>query len=312
MLRSLSSPILHETAFVEENAAQDEIFNPLGPPHPLVLLSVGDTIGQITRLSQSPDIFLVRDCVPSKYDRDTIMRTADASGMKVAGTRRSGTNTVRQNSFLTWINPYELPKNDTSSCREARSIVRKMTNNARTLFAHSAMNALLDDGEFVYSYAEDVQVAKYDQGGAFSPHHDGFERYLTVLTYMNGVGGTYFPLANTNEVDVSSEQEASAMTEDSAPGRDGLLLVGKEGSEPYTHVSQKIGSAIIEICPGDAVAFYNYKSDGQKDWKSLHASLSVPEEKWIATNWFLSERLTGPFGPLYKDRLANMMKDTSK
>jgi hypothetical protein len=49
------------------------------------------------------------------------------------------------------------------------------------------------------SYAEDMQVAMYDAGGGYDYHHDGFGRYLTVLSYLNGVGGTYFPFGDDED-----------------------------------------------------------------------------------------------------------------
>jgi hypothetical protein len=44
---------------------------------------------------------------------------------------------------------------------------------------------------------EDLQVLQYGIGGEFVLHHDGEPRVLTVIYYLNGVGGTWFPLART-------------------------------------------------------------------------------------------------------------------
>jgi len=45
---------------------------------------------------------------------------------------------------------------------------------------------------------EDMQVLKYNTGGEFVLHHDGEPRILTAIYYLNGVGGTWFPLARTS------------------------------------------------------------------------------------------------------------------
>ena len=42
--------------------------------------------------------------------------------------------------------------------------------------------------------AEDLQVAKYDKDGHFDYHQDVYSRYLTVLTCLNGIVGTYFEM----------------------------------------------------------------------------------------------------------------------
>ena len=42
-------------------------------------------------------------------------------------------------------------------------------------------------------------MLRYADGGAYAPHHDTARdapRALTVLYYLNGVGGTWFPLAD--------------------------------------------------------------------------------------------------------------------
>lgn len=336
--------ILSDLDLIESSHDEDGlVFNPLGPPTKLAALSVGDTLfatpgglggggggddtqqhadhGPITRLSQSPDVFLIQGLLPSKQERDTILRAAKGKGMKIAGTRKSGTNTVRKNSFLTWIDPYDLQPltldHDDEDSQEDNIglIVRKLATSARQLFAHKTMNALYRDGEYKYCHGEDLQVAKYDAGGFFECHHDGYGRFLTILTYQNGVGGTYFPLANVEQrnVIVACQKDALEVALNCVPGRDGLLLVGKEGMKAYTTTVGKhnhcrdggsLTESVVEIYPGDAIAFYNYQANGQEDWKSLHGSLTVPEEKWIATNWFRSEALTGRFAALHKAELA--------
>jgi hypothetical protein len=256
-------------------------------------------------------MFLIRNFASSQEDRDTIVRAAEANGMKVAGTRKSDANSVRKNSFLTWINPYNIDEEEGYEVRKGgcMAIAMILTNRARTMFAHTMMNELFKEGDYNYCNAEDIQVGKYDKGGCYDYHHDGYGRFLTVLTYQNGIGGTYFPLANTStcaddEFGIICEKDASALASNCLPGRDGIIFVGREGLESYTASSSVAVGSVVEINPGDAIAFYNYKADGRENWKSLHASLSVPEEKWIVTNWFRSDALTGPVASLFKDRLS--------
>ena len=93
---------------------------------------------------------------------------------------------------------------------------------------------------------------------------------------------------------------------------DGLIFVGKEGIGAYYNSLSKSSfleeRSVVEVEAGDAVAFYNYNGAGDgmaggRDWMSLHASLMVPEEKFISTCWFRSEALTGPFGWLHRQAL---------
>ena len=299
--------------------------NFLGPPHALASLSVGDTTidGQITRLSSSPDLFLIRNHISSQMDRDSIKTGAIDNGMKLAGTTKSDENTVRKNSYLTWMNPYELLLSE--ECNQKKGvtpILLALLRSARSTFVHSTMNDLFDRGEYNYCMAEDVQVAKYDIGGMYNTHHDGYGRFLTVLTYLNGVGGTYFPFANNTSTNgatniITCQREAELAAE--GAGNSGLLVVGIEGIEAYNigdddYSNQTLPNnksnitadySTVQIQPGDAVAFYNYNADGEKEWKSLHESRSVPREKWIVTNWFRSESLTGSLSSLYKASLLD-------
>ena len=131
-----------------------------------------------------------------------------------------------------------------------------------------------------------------------------FHTLPQVLTYLNGVGGTYFPFAQMPEselegIDFSNENAVSVMAFKHKVGQCGVLVVGKEGKDAYLGSTMNPRS-IVDIQAGDAIAFYNFDSDGTKDLRSLHCSLSVPEEKWISSCWFRSEALTGPFGYMKK------------
>ena len=168
-------------------------------------------------------------------------------------------------------------------------------------------------------------MARYDAGGNFDYHHDGYGRYLTVLYYLNGVGGTYFPFGDDDDratMGVGGDGGAllaAATSKGFADEARGVLIVGKEGSDAYTAADFAPSPSvhrrdsrlvvnpknIVRIGPGDAVAFYSYDIDGVRDMRTLHCSLTVPEEKWISTCWFRSEELTGPFASLKKARMMD-------
>jgi hypothetical protein len=275
-------------------------FNPLGPPERLASLGIGDLITiphpfggehesvNIKRLSRDPDIFLLQNFLACDKMRLLLRKSAVEQGLKVAGTRKSDENAIRKNSYLAWIDAEEVEPEG-----ELSNIMSNMGRFVVDAFVHESLRNEWDLYEL-----ESIQVAKYDEGGRFDEHHDGFGRFLTVLSYLNGIGGTYFPYAQTNEGKPANEFVIS-----NVPGRNGLLVTGHEGSTPYfSHESEE--SAVVQIQPGDAVAFYNYNVGG-RILSSVHSSLSVPSEKWIATNWLRSSQLTGPHGSLHLQNLSN-------
>jgi hypothetical protein len=290
-------------------------FNPIGPPSILSELLVGEafsiTDSTINRLSKSPDIFLIKAFL-SQNDRDVLMQAASNQGLKMAGTRNSEINTIRKNSYLTWIDPHNISGEHDA---EALKIAKEMVFKSGAYCVHEALHKVIAEGGKVdYFFAEDVQVAKYDADGRFGYHHDGYSRYLTVLVYLNGIGGTYFPFANlgfdVHAIDNAVEESAVEIARKSKDvGKDGILIVGKEGAGPYiTSGHDAPLKSVFEIEAGDAVAFYSYKPSGDKEWRALHCSLPVPEEKWIATCWFRSEALTGPFSYLKKEALLESVQ----
>ena len=279
--------------------------NFLGPPKVLSSLQIEETYyhplqsKNITRLSTQPDIFLIRNYIASSNDRETLMDMAITQGMKIAGTRESKVNTVRKNSYLAWIDPHSFYSNKRD--KDAISIVREIIAKSRQYFAHDVMNYLMDNVEKIdYAVAEEMQVAKYDSNGHFNYHHDGYGRYLTVISYLNGIGGTYFPFGNMgcklkeDGIDFTTEDLVSVMAFKKTVDKCGILIAGKEGANAYTSSSSLNPKTIIDIQAGDAIAFYSYAPNGDKDQRSVHCSLAVPEEKWISTCWFRSVALTGP------------------
>jgi hypothetical protein len=274
--------------------------------------------------------------LPNERDRSVLTGIGNSAGrMKLAGTNKSEQNTVRKHSYLAWIDPHSITSAGSYiDSHDETTLARSMCRRAREHFISDILQKQHHDGRLDYCWTEDLQVAMYRPGGRFDYHHDGNGRFLTVLCYVNGVGGTYFPFANPGEEGVSvvdfCDNERLATDVAAAtkrPGEDGMLLVGKEGIGAYClskDLCQK--SSIVEIEAGDAVAFYSYNgagssastiaAGGSRDWKSLHASLTVPEEKFISTCWFRSEALTGPFGWLHRQALleteTTMMRDAPK
>jgi hypothetical protein len=134
-------------------------------------------------------------------------------------------------------------------------------------------------------WVENLQLLKYTHNGKYVLHHDGHERVLTSLYYLNGIGGTWFPLANHDECEPNSRDTAIEMSQECIPGRDGLLLVGDEADRD---LGDNIN--VVRVQAGDAAVFYNYRlsSDGEafSDWRTLHAGMPSPQVKRIANHWF--------------------------
>lgn len=322
---------------VGKNSSSEE-FNPLGPPSNLASLNVGESsdiplmdyascsvdIVSVTRLSRNPDIFLARNFVKNP---ETFIQAGKQRGLKQAGTRKSDENTVRKHSFLTWLdNKKDEITSENNRCY--MNAVSQTTKLAKSLFVHETLqNSIGNDNSHALVSSEDMQVAKYDDSGSYDLHHDGYNRFLTVLHYLNGVGGTFFPLAQTTskresdaEPPIIQMDENRISLQNYEPGRDGLLLVGKEGIAAYSSVLQRdddSNNCIVNIQAGDSIVFYNYNlsenilGDGQnnKEWRSIHAALPVTTEKWISTNWFRSTDLTGPFAHFHRERLLEDCKN---
>ena len=128
--------------------------------------------------------------------------------------------------------------------------------------------------------SEDMQVLRYDSGGEYVFHHDGNDRILTVLYYLNGEGATWFPLAQNKSKHAfqpQSREEAFDHAEGLKPGVDGVMV--------STDFSTRT-SAYIPVSRGDAVAFFSYHDDGRMDWNALHAGLPARNEKFVAAHFF--------------------------
>ncbi len=325
----------------------DTFINPLGPPNSLHKLHIHDeyTIHNhpffsndkdkdkdnnkiiIRRLSKEPDIFLLENFLHSDTIRSILIQGALEKGLKIAGTKNSNDGSIRKNSYLTWIEKVDSKSysddNYDDNHDEVGYIANCMTQFVAETFIHETLlnqrhpNSNISSSASIhndYITLEDLQIAKYDKGGCFHEHHDGFGRFLTVLTYLNGVGGTFFPYAKTTDDDDDDIGDINTGLQ-LLQTRSGLLVVGTEGLESYysnniddnDNTRNKVDPAnIVPIKAGDAIVFYNYNI-GDRDLRSVHESLTVPCEKWIATNWVRSESLTGSFSHLHLERLLENM-----
>lgn len=258
----------------------------LGPPEPLASLPLGQSVNAfrsfqdddstrhdfaIQRLSYSPHVFLLRRFLTNGECKQ-IQSSAEANGMAQAETVTKGDASSRRNCQVAWLN-----------------------GDVITSLISSTINIFLSQNVKSHPSAavEDLQVLKYSSGGEFIHHHDGSARILTVIYYLNGVAGTWFPLANNTGVDSRAKRPVNKMqtlkmVQDLQPGKDGLLVMGIPNT---THSSLKNPQNIVHVNSGDAIAFYNYLDDGSGriDWNALHCGLPTAHDdgdKWIANHWY--------------------------
>ena len=227
----------------------------------------GAPIGfQVARLAARPVCFQLSGFL-SAAECEHIIRTADAAGLEPAAT--AGGHDARRGCDVAWL--------DVAS----DGTVAAVSDIIAKLFLRPEVrtpSAWIEGGRF-----ENLQVLKYGPAGEFKLHYDATEemhRVCTVLLYLNGVGGTWFPLALRDARDGRDSERAELSTELAAewplraaeqlsPERDGLLLRPRRG---------------------DAVIFYNLREDGDVDRLSsrlsLHAGLPAPAEKSVAALWY--------------------------
>lgn len=277
----------------------------LGPPHPMKQLEINQpslkafrinndsvrTNFTIHRVAYDPDIYVLKNYL-SRPECDSIMQTAIANTMSPAETVTTNDYQSRTFCNVTWI--------PSSGPDKLNLVANVMSSTANLLLSKDILH-------HPSAGVEDLQVLKYGKGGEFVLHHDGEPRVVTVIYYLNGVAGTWFPLARTSQTmelldqypieqrnemerqfekirkDPQNKQQALDFGKDFAPGKNGLLVKSRsnrnEQSDEHT--------VIVEA--GDAVAFYNYRNDEslRLDWRSLHTGLPTDaEEKWIANHWF--------------------------
>jgi hypothetical protein len=301
--------------------------HPASPPYQLMNLQLHKIMTpikslpqmQIKRIATNPDIFILSNFVASPEEQVSLIMSAVRQGMDYAGTKSGDVVKQREKSYTSWIDPgadYGITnrtKEDyVSDIDQGRDLARIMTELSSSLFVPENFKG----SGWTYA-AEPIQTVRYESGGKYDVHHDGYNRFLTVLTYLNGVGGTWFPYAITDpctEKMIQEEESPPDMTmdrviADKIPGRDGVLIAGLEDIKGMDiHDSN---GHVVKIQPGDAVVFYNYdwiETDNrvelirQKEnvdsrdlpppsgplmnWRSIHSGQKTNREKWIATNWF--------------------------
>eukprot|EP00978_Attheya_sp_CCMP212_P013934 scaffold35224_cov55-Attheya_sp.AAC.5 len=256
---------------VANNSSVDSSFLERQPPHNFT----------IERLSKSPPIFLLRNVLTSE-ECNTIMDAVSSGNgglLEDAETVSGNSGIARPHSQVAW-----LP----SSTEGIGELAWSM----------SQMLMPMSNG------CEDMQVVHYKGNGKgeYHLHHDGNERFLTILYYLNGVGGTWFPFATTSDDEnqpllLRSRTEALQLASTMVPGRDGVVLV-----DAQTIVD---GENWIPIAKGDAVAFYSYTKPNDRnageeeydmDWRAMHAGLPSPATtgKWIANHWYHAPRQSTP------------------
>jgi len=146
----------------------------------------------IERVSFTPDVFVLRNYL-SPIECNTIINQANKVNMAVAETT-TGDAAARKKSKVAW-----LPSDDNQlSMSSTSKLISGLISSTAKTFLSKDILSHPDAG------VEDLQVLKYDVGGEFVLHHDGAPRVLTVIYYVNGVGGTWFPLARTDE-DLSND-----------------------------------------------------------------------------------------------------------
>lgn len=276
--------------------------NVIGPPEPLRSLRTGEHIDafrslqyegiqcnnnseilefSIERVSSKPDIFCLRNFV-TQAECEQIQSLAKETDQSRAETVTKNDTSSRTNCSVAWI-----PSNGARKFNLVSDLVSSTANIflSKDVLSHPSAGV------------EDLQVLEYEVGGEFVYHHDGIPRILTVIYYLNGVGGTWFPLACAESEEITTQlteprnkAHALELVKDLAPGRDGLLVKGT-GNKRNESNQRECTSNTVWIGQGDALAFYNYLDDGSArvDWRSLHCGLQTTNEdgtKWIANHWY--------------------------
>ena len=255
----------------------------------------------IERVSQTPPIYVLRNFV-SEEDAQIIAQSAYLSGqMGQAETYADNGQQARANSTTAFLS-HDASDNPTPSA----PIVDALSDE---------VGCWLVDAEGRNCWAEPMQVVRYTESGRFVLHHDSCDRVITALYFLNGVGGTWFPLADDEECFPRSRDEAIDACRGAIPGKNGILVKGTEegydmnmeegyNSEGTEKIADKAsagnGSAkgrTVHIQAGDAIAFYNLRwmddVDAERfgelanqqretgepiavpDWRSFHSGLPV-------------------------------------
>ena len=175
----------------------------LGPPEPLRSLPVGQSVKAfrtlarqdddddptqidftISRVSKHPDIFHLQNFVTDS-ECINIISAAKDTVMNRAETVTKTDTTSRKNCTVAWLKQHG---DDYTS-----KIINNLVSSTANIFLSTHVKSHPSAG------VQDLQVLEYKSGGEFVMHVDGEPKILTVIYYINGVGGTWFPLAQTEE-----------------------------------------------------------------------------------------------------------------
>ena len=267
-------------------------------------LTIPNTPVEITRVASKPDMFVLRNLLP-QHAQEELLKVGDSNDddndavvFQNAETK-SGVTSHRTKSRVAWL------------YKETSEVAAFLESFTTQVFLHPCLYEYTSNA-FI---PEPLQIAQYDVNGKFDIHHDGGGRICTILTYVNGIAGTWFPFAKTkvqqqqhdssNDDDINDDDdrppsitlENSKMTEGMIPGKDGIWVVGDEYYEEVraqngnNRVEEDDPQHIVKVQAGDAIVFYNYEYDEEYDdgtlmsWRSLHAGMPAKYEKWIVTNW---------------------------
>ena len=279
--------------------------HPLGPPEPLNSLRADDNDSycsisrtdtfekqqeyRVRRISDTPNMLHIQNYV-STLERYTILWTSrnhPRPPFFYVDDKSAGND--RTNSFINFMDP-----------SSAKGVPGILEDSSRRLLFSKEMKSTRN------GYCEPFQLVRYDRGGAFALHHDENHRVITIIYYLNGVAGTWFPLAGMNgpKGDAIPQTKEEALeyidTNNLQPGEDGILVVGGRDALRYPDNSP----SVVKVKPGDAVVFYsfdttNFDEDGDSeatiDWRAIHAGLPASEDKVIATHWYNGGELVDKF-----------------
>lgn len=212
----------------------------------------------VRRLSERPAAFLLQNFL-SAEECDTLMGSAELAGFEAAET--TGKTQARHRCDVALLSP----------SRES-VLAAVQSDAARALLSSEALQT---PGGGV----EELNVLRYQPGGEYTLHYDAMNnpRVLTILYYLNGVGATWFPLAdNPTGAAVALADSSGVVARATAldPAKDGLR--------------------VTPTSAGDALVFYNFDGRGEPDSWALHAGLEVAPsdgEKWLGTHFFNHPRL---------------------
>ena len=256
LVAPLLYPLLQLTS-IQLTSANEYV--PAGAPSRLAAMAVNEELTAqrsdgreyvVKRLAGRPAAFLMQGYL-SAAECSQLISGALSSGMVAAET--TGNTDARRRCDLALLSP--------SQHQALRGV---QSDAARLLLSEQAM---ADPG----GGCEPLHVLRYRENGEYLAHYDAMNhpRLITCLFYLNGVGATWFPIADSAAGDSFADHGgAVAYAAALDPTKDGLR---------------------VSPSKGDAIAFFNFDAEGQPDPWALHAGCQVQQgesAKWIGTLWF--------------------------